>query len=100
MRLIDADKLKVTFANAQIYGLPMGEFYMAIPKIIDNAPTVEQPVGTPDKLQGEWIRKVDDSGFISHICSKCSAEIEVEDCSDDKFCFNCGAKMKEAENDT
>ena len=47
----------------------------------------------------EWIRKVDEAGFISHICSKCGAEIEVEDCSDDKFCFNCGAKMKEAEND-
>ena len=102
MRLIDADKLKVTFANAQIYGLPMGEFYRAIPKIIDNAPTVEQLVGNSDRLpmpQGEWIRKVDKAGFISHICSKCGAEIEVEDCSDDKFCFNCGAKMKEAEND-
>ena len=44
--------------------------------------------------QGEWIRKVDDVGFISHICSKCGVENEVEDPIDDKFCFNCGAKMK------
>lgn len=44
--------------------------------------------------QGEWIRKVDEAGFISHICSKCGAEIEVEDPKDDKFCFNCGAKMQ------
>lgn len=44
--------------------------------------------------QGEWIRKVDDVGFVSYICSECGAEIEVEDSSDDKFCFNCGAKMK------
>ena len=79
---------------------------------IDNAPTVditeEQAI---DKLHetgwlpkhdkemterrpGEWIRKVDKAGFISHICSECGAEIEVEDCSDDKFCFNCGAYMK------
>lgn len=47
-----------------------------------------------DRTQGKWIRKVDEVGFVSHICSKCGAEIEVEDCSDDKFCFNCGAKMK------
>lgn len=44
--------------------------------------------------KGEWIKKVDDVGFISHICSKCGAKIEVEDCSDDKFCFNCGADMR------
>ena len=44
--------------------------------------------------QGEWIRKVDEAGFISHICSECGAEIEVEDPKDDKFCFNCGADMK------
>lgn len=48
---------------------------------------------------GKWIRKVDEVGFISHICSECGAEIEVEDCSDDKFCFNCGAKMKKGDNE-
>ena len=77
---------------------------------IDNAPTVAYPFekfrtmlcGTcqahmriePDKPQGKWIRKVDDVGFISHICSECGAEIEVEDPIDDKFCFNCGAEMR------
>ncbi len=48
----------------------------------------------PERPQGKWIKKVDDAGFVSYICSECGAEIEVEDCSDDKFCFNCGAKMK------
>lgn len=47
-----------------------------------------------ERPQGEWMRKVDDAGFVSYICSECGAEIEVEDCSDDKFCFNCGAKMR------
>lgn len=73
---------------------------------IGNAPTVvnekltsdrPQVDGNSDRLamqQGKWIRKVDEVGFISHICSECGAEIEVEDCSDDKFCFNCGAKMR------
>lgn len=48
----------------------------------------------PKIKQGKWIKKVDNAGFVSYICSVCGAEIEVEDCSDDKFCFNCGAKMK------
>lgn len=88
--------------------------------IIDNAPTVEldesviqevlnkrcMTVVTNEYLialhgkrtQGKWIRKVDEAGFVSHICSECGAEIEVEDPKDDKFCFNCGAKMKGGEN--
>lgn len=82
--------------------------------LIDNAPTIETDIevvakdayehgytdgwkerfGEPDERpQGEWIKKVDDVGFISHICSKCGAEIEVEDPCDNKFCWNCGAKM-------
>lgn len=47
-----------------------------------------------DRPQGEWIKKTDEVGFVSYICSKCGAELEVEDCSDDKFCFNCGADMR------
>lgn len=84
--------------------------------LIDNAPTVEldesiiqeilnkrcMTVVTNEYLialhgkrsPGKWIKKVDDAGFVSYICSECGAEIEVEDCSDDKFCFNCGAKMQ------
>jgi ribosomal protein L40E len=74
---------------------------------INNAPTVEytfeeafqktvceNKLYCPSRPQGKWIRKVDEAGFISHICSKCGAEIEVEDPKDDKFCFNCGAEMK------
>lgn len=78
---------------------------------INNAPTVEytfeeafqkevceQRLYCPARPQGEWIRKVDEAGFISYVCSECGAEIEVEDPKDDKFCFNCGAEMRGEEN--
>lgn len=52
-----------------------------------------------ERPQGEWIKKVDDVGFISHICSNCGSEIEVEDPCDDKFCYSCGAKMKGGEEE-
>ena len=52
-----------------------------------------------ERPQGEWIKKVDDVGFISHICSNCGSEIEVEDPCDDKFCYSCGAEMKVIKND-
>lgn len=55
---------------------------------------IAQGIPYEERPQGEWIRKVDDVGFISHICSKCGIENEVEDPSDDKFCFNCGADMR------
>lgn len=47
-----------------------------------------------ERPQGKWIKKVDDVGFISHICSECGAEIESENPCDDKFCFNCGADLR------
>lgn len=47
-----------------------------------------------DRPSGKWIKKVDDVGFISHICSECGAEIEVENPIDDKYCWNCGADMR------
>lgn len=75
-----------------VSGLDVMEM-LAIKEIIDNAPTTPLFVFRSRPI-GQWIRKVDDVGFVSHICSKCGAEIEVEDCSDDKFCFNCGAEMK------
>ena len=49
--------------------------------------------------QGEWMKKVDDVGFISYICSSCGFELELEDCSDSYYCTNCGAKMKERKNE-
>lgn len=104
MRLVDADKLKedlfIKFGNQ----LPEGLF-----KEIDKAPTEEGESyakgyqdGAEDGLQGirpkgHWIRKVDVVGFVSNICSECGAEIELEDCSDNKFCMNCGADMREGE---
>lgn len=88
MRLIDADKLKEEVNKKKV----VGRFNTL--SLIDNAPTIPLFVFRPRPQQGKWIRKVDEVGFVSHICSKCGAEIEVEDCSDDKFCFNCGAEMK------
>lgn len=59
--------------------------------------------GTPyeeeERPHGEWIKKVDDVGFVSYICNKCGFELELEDCSDSYYCTICGAKMKEAENE-
>lgn len=70
--------------------------YGAIPPHIDRCNDKD----TLDDIrpQGKWIRKVDGVGFVSYICSECGAEIEVEDSSDDKFCFNCGADMR-SDND-
>lgn len=45
--------------------------------------------------KGEWIKKVDNVGFVSYICSECGFELELEDCSDSYYCVNCGAKMNE-----
>lgn len=95
-------------ALKQMMPAPIEEEYKRVHQIIDNAPAVDlwqmRQEATENALkkaevlygrpQGKWIRKVDEVGFVSHICSKCGAEIEVEDCSDDKFCFNCGAPMK------
>lgn len=106
MRTIDADALKKCAIPCQIHNGALTDLCVPL-YLIDNAPTVEytfeeafqksvceQKLYCPSRPQGEWARKVDEAGFISHICSECGAEIEVEDCSDDKFCFNCGAKMK------
>ena len=105
--LISREALKKAFEDYEAYS---DIFPKTVYDLIDNAPTVAYPFekfrtmlcGTcqahmriePDKPQGKWIRKVDEVGFISHICSECGAEIEVEDPKDDKFCFNCGADMR------
>ena len=100
MRLIDADNLRIHISELMLVYSDT-ELDCEILNAIDNAPTVElvmsrmsNGVLIPLRLPGEWIKKVDDAGFVSYICSLCGAEIEVEDCSDDKFCFNCGAYMK------
>lgn len=43
-----------------------------------------------ERPHGEWIKKVDDDGSVSYICSECG----LEDCSDTCYCSDCGAKMK------
>ena len=108
MRLGDLDALKRA-ACVKFYTTP---YYKHILDLIDNAPTVDMNTelsvaylkgrrqGQSDvRPQGEWIRKVDEVGFISHICSECGAEIEVEDPKDDKVCFNCGADMRKGGNE-
>lgn len=44
---------------------------------------------------GNWIKKVDDVGFVSFICSNCGFELELEDCFDSYYCTRCGRKMTE-----
>lgn len=95
MRLIDADKLRKTFENACIYGLPMNELYGAILKIIDNAPTVEsdyewgysEGVHDTERPQGEWVI---DSWGMYH-CNYCMKEKQQ---LFNNFCSFCGAKMQ------
>ena len=57
-------------------------------KIIDNTPTVDtytiedvrDLIGLLEKRPtGKWIKKVDDVGFISHICSNCGADMQGDD---------------------
>ena len=66
-------------------------------RVIEPIKKGELVLQTDKRPQGKWIRKVDRVGFVYHICSECGAEIELEDCSDNKFCFNCGAEMQKGE---
>ena len=111
MRLGDLDELKEAINTYDTFAcLPDGKLYPTrelkhpeifvsymyvedVIKAIDSAPTTPLFVFR-SRPKGQWIRKVDEVGFVSHICSKCGAEIEVEDPRDDKFCFNCGADMR------
>lgn len=61
-------------------------------------PILEKHIAKVERPTGKWIRKVDDVGFISHICSECGAEIELENPIDNEYCWKCGSRM-EAENE-
>lgn len=101
MRPVDADALKEEVNKKKVVGrfnvlslidaaqtIPLPDFKDGYRQaIIDGKTNYSRP-------RGKWIKKVDEVGFVSYICSECGAEIEVEDPIDDKFCFNCGAKMK------
>jgi len=73
MRLIDADALKKTFENSSINGLPIGDLYRSVLKVmVDNAPTIDTTCpncdsgyaqgysdgylqGKEERPTGEWI---------------------------------------------
>lgn len=75
MRLIDADKLKISYD---------GHFVGVAKCDLDNAPTVE---AEPIKY-GHWIVKHDKVK-----CSACGYEVNIARIAADTFCGNCGAKM-------
>lgn len=52
-----------------------------------------------ERPKGEWIKKIDDVGFVSYICSECGFELELEDCSDSYYCSDCGADMRVTDNE-
>ena len=116
MRLIDADELKEDlrqyFSDGVLDGISARLAFNQILHDIDNAPTADDwesystkpwkeayERGKAERPPGEWMKKVDDVGFISYICSSCGFELELEDCSDSYYCTNCGAKMKERKNE-
>lgn len=80
MRLVDADKLKISYD---------GHFVGVAKNDLDNAPTVEaQPV-----IHGHWIT----TGYWEDVpinkCSVCGVERRG---IKRNYCANCGAKMDEA----
>lgn len=105
MRLIDADALKKQFE--EVYPLSTNEMGCIINNsiydIIDNAPTLPNPCGSPCNFTiptGEWICTFH-STFPQYEpdeyrCSKCNGKGGKSD----KFCKHCGVKMKkEAKNE-
>lgn len=97
MRLIDADALKAIIAKYEFTapndkykqgGECVLNFYM--PKIIDDAPTIEaEPV-----KHGKWTKLDGDITYL-YECSVC------KDTSDwhDNYCPNCGAKTDGGDHD-
>ena len=100
MRLIDADALRKVIQNDLDIGDNVGDdgyynaMYMCL-EYIDKAPIIEE------RPTGEWIRYRDNPHQPEHIkCSICGQYWSIAD--HDKtfeYCFKCGAKIKEAENE-
>jgi len=79
MRLVDADKLKISYD---------GHFVGVAKNDLDNAPTVEaEPI-----IHGHWIFDYFEEIIQEHIyhCSICGSESFYET----PYCPNCGAKME------
>lgn len=109
MRLIDADALKSTIRkyefNAPNERYKQGgecvlNFYM--PKIIDDAPTIEaEPV-----RHGKWVQSRSPGGSPLCNCSVCGDSAisqdndwgDVIDYHETDFCPNCGARMNGGAN--
>lgn len=88
MRLIDADKGLISKIQRKT-----GCNFITAQKIVDSMPTVEE------RKVGKWIGE--EEGYYSE-CSCCGASFLWEDykCIGDwKYCPNCGAEMRGAEND-
>jgi hypothetical protein len=97
MRLGDLDALKKEFINEFYTALGQGEDSFDVigtmAKVIDNAPTVEE------RLKGEWVVEKNKFGDILH-CSICGARPRRSEYGydlHDKFCNECGADMRKAE---
>ena len=101
MRLIDADALKIPstsvnmFENCRNCRLLDEE---QVREIIDNAPTID----AVEVVYGEWIchegKWIDFDYYpTKYECSQCHHYVDVA--SDKKFCPNCGAKMKGADDE-
>ena len=90
MRLIDADAL----LKKAIPKNPEAQFRCVSVNDIINAPTIKEQPKT-----GEWNMCYDDDAPQDGIwlCSVCGYARLVDDISPQRFCPNCGAKMKDGD---
>lgn len=90
MRLIDADKLNMYFADVQLVNRGWkDEFCDALDDIMDAVD--EQPTIDPESLRpkGRWIHDYNNR----YGCSRCGERETMSPKKLKHFCFNCGAKM-------
>ena len=107
MRLIDADALKKVIEEIYFSGKWL-DFRInrgsngvrdVILDLVTNAPAVDAIVNTIEvKPQGEWINHRNDYGHNIADCSLCGKAMQWHDEDEDgipRFCWYCGAKMKD-----
>lgn len=72
--------------------------YKKVCKAIESLPTIELKTGRPT---GKWIDRescqVDEDAYDVAICSECNKEITIDPLYDN-YCPNCGADMREEQN--
>ena len=86
MRLIDADAL-MEEVNIEIREYMLTEKGMR--SLIRNAPTID----AVEVVRGEWIDKP--TKGVRYICSRCTGRFDYQW----KYCPNCGARMKGADDE-